>query len=86
MGMGIRMGKTRLDERGRVTLPQEFREELGLSPGDVVLVERTSEGVVVRRSRSKKEVFRALRGIVTAANAVGDADPMELKRLLRASD
>lgn len=86
MGMGIEMGKTRLDERGRVTVPQKLREELGLSPGDDVLVERAEEGVLVRRIHSKKATFRELRGIVTARNATADEDPMALKRLLRASD
>ena len=80
------MGTTRIDERGRVTLPQELRDELALSPGDPVLLEKAEGGVLVRRVRSKKEVFRKLRGIVTAKNAVGTADPMELKRVLHASD
>ncbi len=86
MGMGIRMGITKLDGRGRVTLPQDLREELALSPGDPVSVEKTEDGVVVRRVRSKKEASRRLRGIVTAKNATGKLNPMELKRLLRASD
>ncbi len=86
MGMGTYMGITRLDGRGRVTLPQDLREELALSPGDPVSVEKTEDGVVVRRVRSKKEAFRRLRGIVTAKNATGKLNPMELKRLLRASD
>ena len=86
MGMGIQMGITRVDERGRVTLPQELRNELALSPGDPVFLEKTEGGVLVRRVRSKKEVFGKLRGIVTARNAVGKVDPMELKRVLRASD
>jgi len=86
MGMGIEMGITRIDGRGRVTLPQELRDELALSPGDPVLLEKTEGGVLVRRVRSKEEVFRKLRGIVTARNAVGKVDPMELKRVLRTSD
>ena len=66
MGMGIRMGITKIDGRGPVTLPQDFREELALSPGDPVSVEKTEDGVVVRRVRSKKEASKKLRGIVTA--------------------
>ena len=86
VGMGMKMGITRIDERGRVTLPQDLRQELALTPGDPVLVERTEGGVVVKKVHSKKEVFQKLRGIVTARNAVGKLDPMDLKRLLRASD
>jgi AbrB family looped-hinge helix DNA binding protein len=86
MGMGMRMGITRIDGRGRVTLPQELREELALLPGDAVLVERAEGGIVVRRVRSKKEASRKLRGIITPKNAVKKMDPLELKRLLHASD
>jgi len=80
------MGIVRLDERGRVTLPQELREALALSPGDPVIVEKAEGGIVVRRVHSRKDAARKLRGIITAQNAVGTMDPLELKRLLHASD
>ncbi len=80
------MGRSRIDERGRVTLPQELRDELALAPGDDVTVEKSADGVVVRRIRSKKELWRKLRGVINEKNAVGEMDPMELKRLFRASD
>jgi AbrB family looped-hinge helix DNA binding protein len=86
MGMGILMGISRIDGRGRVTLPEKLRRELALHPGDPVLVEKAEESIVVRRVRSKKDVSRKLRGIITAENAVKKMEPMELKRLLHASD
>jgi len=86
VGMGIQVGTTRIDDRGRVTLPQELRDELALAPGDVVTVEKAADGVVLRRVRSKKELWQRLRGVITAKTAVGKLDPMELKRLFRASD
>jgi AbrB family looped-hinge helix DNA binding protein len=33
-----------LDEKGRATLPEEVREDLGVKPGDLLLLERTSYG------------------------------------------
>ena len=86
MGMGIWMGTLRIDGRGRVTLPQDIREDLALLPGDPVLIEKAQDGIVVRRVRSKEDTSRRLRGIITAKNAVKKVDPMELKRLLHASD
>jgi AbrB family looped-hinge helix DNA binding protein len=86
MGMGILMGISRIDGRGRVTLPEKLRRELALHPGDPVLVEKAEESIVVRRVRSKKDASRKLRGIITAENAVKKMEPMELKRLLHASD
>ena len=86
VGMGIKMGSSRIDDRGRVTLPQELRDELALAPGDVVTIEKAADGVVLRRVRSKKELWQKLQGVITAKNALGKLDPMELKRLFRASD
>jgi AbrB family looped-hinge helix DNA binding protein len=86
MGMGILMGISRIDGRGRVTLPEKLRRELALHPGDPVLVEKAEESIIVRRVRSKKDASRKLRGIITAENAVNKMEPMELKRLLHASD
>ena len=86
VGMGTEMGTSRIDDRGRVTLPQELRDALALAPGDVVTVEKAADGVVLRRMRSKKELWRKLRGVITEKNAVGKLDPLELKRLFRASD
>ena len=33
-----------LDKKGRITLPKEVREALGVGPGDFILLERTNRG------------------------------------------
>ncbi len=33
-----------LDTKGRTTLPEEVREELGIGPGDFILLDRTERG------------------------------------------
>jgi AbrB family looped-hinge helix DNA binding protein len=33
-----------LDPKGRTTLPEEVRAELGIEPGDLILLERTERG------------------------------------------
>jgi AbrB family looped-hinge helix DNA binding protein len=86
VGKGISMGITRIDRRGRVTLPADLRRELALLPGDSVIVERAAEGIAIRRVRSREAISRRLRGIITAKNAVEKLDPMDLKRLVQASD
>ncbi len=37
----------RVEDNGRVTLPEEVRERLGLKAGDVVAVVETPEGVLI---------------------------------------
>jgi AbrB family looped-hinge helix DNA binding protein len=52
---GIEMPTAILDERGRVVLPKELADELGVSKGDVVVFERKGKDFVVMRASSKKE-------------------------------
>lgn len=37
----------RIQEKGQVTLPVEFRRRLGLKKGDLVAIEETPEGVLI---------------------------------------
>lgn len=37
----------RIQEKGQVTLPAEFRRRLGLKKGDLVAVEETPDGVLI---------------------------------------
>lgn len=81
MGMGIKMGKTKIDERGRVTLPSSIREELGLYPGKEVNVEKSGKGVMIRPVISKEVFVGSLEGCITENNQAQKLDPMELKRI-----
>jgi len=86
MGMGMTMGITLVDERGRITLPADLRESLSIAPGDEVLVERSGATIVVRHVMTKKELFSKLRGCITESNQAEKIDPMTLKKVLHASD
>ena len=44
-----------LDERGRVILPKELADELGVSKGDVVVFEKKGRDFVVTKAASKRE-------------------------------
>lgn len=45
-----------IDSKGRVTLPQELRERLGLSPGTEVEISARGEGVVIEPDRGPEEI------------------------------
>jgi AbrB family looped-hinge helix DNA binding protein len=59
--MSLTSGKARLDERGRLVLPAEFRRRLGLKAGDEVSISEESEGVL--RVETRRSAARALVGI-----------------------
>ncbi len=42
--MGAETAFMTLDKKGRATLPEEVRKELGVGEGDLVLLERTGRG------------------------------------------
>ncbi|MEE8400673.1 MAG: AbrB/MazE/SpoVT family DNA-binding domain-containing protein [Candidatus Hydrothermarchaeaceae archaeon] len=79
--MGIKMGKIKVDERGRVTLPGALREEMGLYPGKEVNVERAGKGVLLKPVVSKKVFLQSLEGCITEKNQAEKLDPSKLKEI-----
>lgn len=72
----------RVDEKGRVTIPQDIRERLGLDPGEEVTVVASGGEIVIRPKVSRAAAVEALRGCVNAATRASDADrptPEDLK-------
>ena len=39
---------TKMQERGQVTVPVEFRKELGLGKGDLIAFEKVDQGLLLR--------------------------------------
>jgi AbrB family looped-hinge helix DNA binding protein len=70
-------GIARLDEKGRLVLPAEYRRRLGLKPGDEVAITE-EEGVL--RVESRKTAARSLIGL---AGPAGSRSPLEDLRELR---
>lgn len=72
----------RIDGKGRVTIPEEFRERFGLDPGEEVTVE-VEDGRIVLRPRVDRDDARAgLRGCIDDETRRSDAkptDPRDLK-------
>ena len=80
-GMGNEMGIV-VDERGRVTLPQDIREAAGLTPGREVRIERTPDGVLLRPALSKEEIVAKLEGAADSSKVPGKRiDPLRLKEI-----
>jgi len=58
-------GTARLDDRGRVVLPADFRRGLGLRPGDEVRMTVESDGVL--RVEGRRAAAHALIGMAGAS-------------------
>jgi AbrB family looped-hinge helix DNA binding protein len=51
---------TNIDSDGQVTIPAELREELGLTDGEAVVIERQEECLIIRRATVVERTAGAL--------------------------
>lgn len=73
---------TAVDERGRIVIPRDFREEFGFTPGHPVIVERAKGGVLVRPALPMREALARLRGVITKHARRGPRlDPLKAKEM-----
>jgi len=74
----------RLDEKGRLVLPAEYRRRLGLKPGDEVAITE-EEGVL--RIETRKAAARSLIGLAGPAGSRSTLDDLrELRQHQRESE
>lgn len=65
MGMGDRMGKVEIDERGRLTLPSKIREKLLIQAGDKLTIKVNSDNsLVIKKCPTKAQIFDKLVGCI----------------------
>lgn len=55
--------KTAVDERGRILIPQDIRERLGLGEGTVVEVAEVGKEIVIKPVSRKRRTWKDLWGI-----------------------
>jgi len=71
------MGLTSLDKRGRVVIPKELREKLGLNPDQSVIVELRGNEIVLKPALKVEKFIEELKGCVHSSQI----KPMELKKI-----
>jgi AbrB family looped-hinge helix DNA binding protein len=72
----------RVDEKGRVTIPQSIRESLGIEPGEEVTFALDDGTVVIRPRVSREEFVETMAGVVndrTRKEGAAATDPEEMK-------
>ncbi len=76
--MGICMGKEiEIEERGRVLIPKELREELHLKPGQKLIVEKRGKEIVIKPTINKNKFITELKGCIKKSKI----KPMDIKKI-----
>ena len=77
--MGRKMGIIEIDERGRITIPKEERERLGLTPGRKILIREKDGALIIKRFVSPDKFISELKGCITIKEH--RIDPLKLKEM-----
>lgn len=73
------MGTVEIDERGRITIPKEERERLGLKPGEKLMIIEKDGELIIRKVITPDDFINNLKGCITKEE--GQFDPLELKEI-----
>jgi AbrB family looped-hinge helix DNA binding protein len=60
--ISVMMGRTRINQQGRIVIPAECRAAAGLKPGDELLIETVRDGEL--RLRTPEQAIKAAQAIV----------------------
>ena len=58
------MGKSTIEERGRILIPKDIRDGLNLRPGQQVTVEKKENFIIIKPAVGPKQFSSELRGCV----------------------
>jgi AbrB family looped-hinge helix DNA binding protein len=73
----------RVDEEGRITIPESIRDRLGIEAGARVRIAVEDGELVIRPEVSREEFVETMAGVIDAESRKSDAppvDPEDLKR------
>lgn len=67
----------RVDEKGRVTIPQSIRESLHIDPGEEVDVALEDDRIVIRPRIARDDLVETIEGCVNEETRREDAEPVD---------
>ena len=76
------MTQTVVDQRGRVLIPEDVREETGLDEGTVARIERQKDRIVIKPVRKAKRSWKQLCGLIPKRTGRAEwSTPEEIKNI-----
>ena len=77
--MGKTMEEITVDDRGRVLIPKEIRDQLGLQPGSPARLEVEEGRLIITPPLSPEEFIRRMEGCIKEGEPI--IDPLKLKEM-----
>jgi len=78
MGSG-KMEEVTIDDRGRILIPKEIRDALGLHPGSGARLEIEKDRLIITPPVSQEKFIEEMEGFITEGEA--KIDPLKLKEI-----
>lgn len=75
--MVIKMEKVFLEKQGRVLIPKNVRDSLGLRSGEEMLLETQKDKIILKPYKSAEELSSQLKGCIKESKI----DPLRIKRI-----
>jgi len=81
------MATIRVDERGRITIPGEMRESLGIGPDTQLVIEKKGPALVISKELTPDEFIREARGLQEEirASKSESVEPLKVKEVWKGS-
>lgn len=70
-----------LDKKGRIVIPRQLRDELGLREGSKVKLLLDEEKIIVIKPVNPKEFINEMEGCVKEGSPIPKVNPLELKKI-----
>ena len=82
--VGNEVGMTQeavIDEKGRIVIPNDVRNSLGLKKGMRVKLHVESDKLIIEKTVSPAEFLTKMKGFIKKGSKVPVSDPIELKQV-----
>lgn len=70
-----------LDKKGRIVIPRQLRDELGLREGSKVRLLLDEEKIIIMKPVNPKEFINEMEGCIKEGSPVPKVNPLELKKI-----
>jgi len=75
------MEQAKVDEKGRVVIPERIRQKVGVGKGAKIVVKAKHRSIVITKKIEPKEFNKSMEGFLKRGSPVQVSDPLKLKEI-----